>query len=334
MSNPTFHIAFHRLDLKYTWAISRNATDFKLNGFVTVSDGTYTGIGEAAPNVRYGETPESFQTWFDSLTLLGIQNLEELAQTLKAQNVPNALRFGIESAWVHYVCAKENTTVARFFGLSEPTLHQTSFTVPIMPIGDLAQYFATYQLGRFQFIKLKVNRDNLVDFVRESRKHTLAPIIVDANEAYTNPDILLGDLKKLSDQNIEFIEQPFPAACFEEYRYLKNKSPFPVFADESITDEADFDYLAESFHGINVKLMKAGGYLNAIHLLKEARKRGLKTMIGCMVETGLGISSGLHLASLAHYLDLDSFLFLKNDLYPLVSEMDGKLFLDNKQRPV
>ncbi len=334
LSNLRFHIVFHRLDLKYTWAISRNATDFKVNGFVIISDGTYTGVGEAAPNVRYGESVEKFQKVFDSLELSGFHALLELAEYLKKQNIPNALRFGIESAWLHYICAKENKSVSSFFGLPEPSMHVTSYTVPIMPINDLANYFSTYALGRFRLIKLKVNQDNMLDFVKEARKYTSARFIVDANEAYSNPDILLGDLKKLASQNIEFIEQPFPATYFEEYKYLKNKSPFSVFADESITDEADFDYLAESFHGINVKLMKAGGYLNAIRLLKEARKRGLKTMIGCMVETGLGISSGLHLASLAHYLDLDSFLFLKKDPYPLVVEKDGLLFLDNKQRPV
>ena len=66
---------------------------------------------------------------------------------------------------------------------------------------------------------------------------------------------------------------------------------------------------------LNIKLMKAGGYLNGIHLLKEANKYGLKTMIGCMVESSLGISNGFFLSSLADYLDLDSFMILKNDSY-------------------
>jgi hypothetical protein len=79
-----WQIAFQRLDLKYTWAISRNATDFKVNAFVTVSDGIHTGIGEAAPNVRYGESPELFEKVFEDLSLQGFQTLEGLARLLKA----------------------------------------------------------------------------------------------------------------------------------------------------------------------------------------------------------------------------------------------------------
>ena len=105
--------------------------------------------------------------------------------------------------------------------------------------------------------------------------------------------------------------------------YLKKYSPFVLFGDESITDEADFMLLPKMFDGINVKLMKAGGYLNAVRLLKEAKKAGMKTMIGCMVETTLAISSGLNLCALADYADLDSFLVVKNEPFGLVREEGG-----------
>ncbi len=320
-------IEFLRLDLKYTWAISRNATDFKINAFVTVSDGTHRGIGEAAPNVRYGESPELFETVFSNLNLTGFKNLSGLADSIKT--VPNSLRFAIESAYVHYLCAKENKTVAAYFELPEPGIRNTSYTIPIMSIEKLADYFTQYTPDRFKYIKLKVNGENMVDLVKEVRRICPNPFMIDANEAYTNPDQFLSDLEKTNETRIEFVEQPFPAGFSEEYKYLKNNSFNLIFADESITDHADFETLASCFDGINVKLMKAGGYLNGIRLLKEAQKHGLKTMIGCMVETGLGISSGLHLASLSDYLDLDSFLILKDDKFPLVTEENGRLFLAN-----
>ena len=321
-----WQIEFHRLDLKYTWAISRNSTDFKINAFVTVSDGTHIGIGEAAPNVRYGESPELFEKIFKSFTLEGFKTLQEFALALKQQQIPNSLRFAIESAYVHYCCSKEQKTVAEYFGLA-PGTQNTSYTIPIMPIEKLADYFKQYNPQRFKYIKLKVNAENLIEFVHEIRALCSNSLMIDANEAYTNPDQLLIDIEKTGEKGIEFIEQPFPSGFTTEYQYLKPRSRFPIFADESITDDADFEMLATCFHGINVKLMKAGGYLNGIRLLQEAKKRGLKTMIGCMIETGLGISSGLQLASLADYLDLDSFLILKEDIYPFVIEKEGHLFL-------
>jgi len=132
-------------------------------------------------------------------------------------------------------------------------------------------------------------------------------------------------LLKLKKMKIEFIEQPMPATMTDESAYLKKYSPFPLFADESVTDEAEFGHLKKMFDGINVKLMKAGGYLNALRLLKEAKANGMKTMIGCMVETTLAISSGLHLCSLADYADLDSFLVVKNEPFNLVKEEKGML---------
>ena len=82
------------------------------------------------------------------------------------------------------------------------------------------------------------------------------------------------------------------------------------------------------FDGVNVKLMKAGGYLNGIRLLKEAKANKMQTMIGCMVETTLGISAGMHLCSLADYVDLDSFLLLKNEPFNKIHEMDGELLFN------
>lgn len=322
-------ISFHRLDLKYTWAIARNSTDYKINAFVTVSDGLNTGTGEAAPNVRYAESPELFEKIFPTLNLAEFENLPDLSTTLKEQQVPNSLRFAIESAYVHFVCASSGQHISSYFGLEKPGIRDTSYTIPIMPTDKLEDYFKQYQPQRFKYIKLKVNGDNLVEYVKEVRKLCQNPFMIDANEAYTNPDILLSDLRKTNEHNIEFIEQPFPSGNKDEYLYLKTNAPFPIFADESVTDNADFSTLGQCFHGINVKLMKAGGYANGIHLLSEAKKHGLKTMIGCMVETGLGISSGLALASFADYLDLDSFLILKEDIFPLVGEKEGKLFLAN-----
>jgi L-alanine-DL-glutamate epimerase-like enolase superfamily enzyme len=118
-----------------------------------------------------------------------------------------------------------------------------------------------------------------------------------------------------------------PSSLTEESVYLKKYAPFPLFADESITAEADFSVLKKMFDGVNVKLMKAGGYLNGIRLLREAKKQNMQTMIGCMVETTLGISSAMNLCSLADYVDLDSFLLVKNEPFKLVEEHGGKLSL-------
>ena len=100
-------------------------------------------------------------------------------------------------------------------------------------------------------------------------------------------------------------------------------------ADESITNEENFYILAQQFHGINMKLMKAGGYINGLNILNEARKYGLKTMIGCMIETTLGISSAMNICYNINYIDLDGSFIIKNEPFKLVTEENGRLYFFN-----
>src|SRR6185436_4179969 len=148
-------------------------------------------------------------------------------------------------------------------------------------------------------IKIKVNDENALDAVSHVGQFCEQPLIIDANEAFKDVERCIYFLERIKKRHIEFIEQPMAASMVDESIYLKKYSPFTLFADESITNEADFSQLRRMFDGVNMKLMKAGGYLNGIKLLKEAKKAGMKTMIGCMVETTLGISSAMHLCSLA-----------------------------------
>lgn len=323
-------IELKRLDLKYTWAISRNASDFKINAFVKVSDGEIEGMGEAAPNVRYHESPEIFLQEIERFKrecTSSMRSAFDLSEWLAAEKYPNSLRFAIESAYIHYSAKKEGKPISTFLDLSTPTARDTAYTIPIMGEEKLEAYFREYRPDRFKYIKIKVNGENLESFIRQVRAHCANPFIIDANEAYTSPEKLLLDLEKSGETNIAFVEQPFPAGYNDAYAFLKERSPFPIFADESVTDSANFEELSKGFHGINMKLMKAGGYLNGIRLLKEAKKHGMSTMIGCMVESGLGISSGLQISSLADFLDLDSFLILKEDPFEWVKEENGKVFL-------
>ena len=112
-----WHIEALALELKYTWKISRNASAGKINLFVRVSDGQHTGIGEAAPNIRYNEIPQNLILQFGKLVAAGLNNvqtLEELFYLLESHKPANALRFAVESAYVHFICQRGNLTVPEF----------------------------------------------------------------------------------------------------------------------------------------------------------------------------------------------------------------------------
>jgi L-alanine-DL-glutamate epimerase-like enolase superfamily enzyme len=147
--------------------------------------------------------------------------------------------------------------------------------------------------------------------------------LVDANEAWKDPETLLRFMEGLTPFHIEFVEQPLPSTMVDEYLYLKPRSPYTLMADESICADADFESLKKQFHGVNMKLMKAGGYRNGIRLLKEAKQHGLKTMVGCMVETTLGMQGAWHLCALSDYADLDGYLVIKDEPFGMLKEEDG-----------
>jgi L-alanine-DL-glutamate epimerase-like enolase superfamily enzyme len=127
-----------------------------------------------------------------------------------------------------------------------------------------------------------------------------------------------------SDGHIQYVEQPMPAITpVSEWRWLKERSPLPIFGDESYHQAKDVAQAAECFHGVNVKLVKTAGINGGYEALQAARKAGLKTMIGCMIETSILISAAAHVAELCDYLDLDGNILITNDPYDGVKTVKG-----------
>jgi L-alanine-DL-glutamate epimerase-like enolase superfamily enzyme len=174
-----------------------------------------------------------------------------------------------------------------------------------------------------------VNQDIAAALVLEVAKHFKGKLRIDGNEAWSDLPSYLAFEKVLRENKIkvEFIEQPFKASDVKLYKELFPVSHYPLMADESITESADFEDLKSMFHMINIKLMKTGSFFKAIDFLKAAREQGMQTMLGCMIETSLGISQAMALASLADFFDLDGCLLIKEDPFSLVELREGKLYL-------
>lgn len=321
------------LPLRFTWKIARNASDSKTNMLLKVSGHGYAGRGEAAPNIRYHETPERLQQEFAQLQTAGLgqcETLPELAGFLTQHKSAAALRFALESAFVHREASRLSQSVPELLGVPARTSPvPTAATLPIMEPGAVAGFVREHDLSRFPLLKIKVNRDGALDLLREvTRLLPGQPLLIDGNEAWPDADSLRQSweqIRRLPGLRVRLLEQPLPAACAADYRALKGQLGCPVFADESVTDEADFADIARQFDGVNMKLMKAGGYLNGLRILRETRVQGLQTMLGCMVETSLGIWSALQISALADVCDLDGFWVVRDEPFGMVQEQNGLL---------
>lgn len=316
------------LDLKVNWKLSRNQTTFKENFIVNLETELGLFRSEIAPNIRYGETvtniQEEFQNWISSIDLKKIISISDVSSSLQKISL-HSLRFGLESALLIYLARKNDQTITELLKLPAPVAVPTSFSMPITPIGEIADYLRP--LTRFHAIKIKVDAETGTDMLKEIRKHTQAKIRVDANEGWKDLSSFLTFQETLKGMNIELIEQPFPSSMAEEYKELKKLTPYKLLADESIEDVADFSELSKQFHAVNIKLMKTGSLIKARELILEAKKHNMTAMIGCMIETTIGISYGMLFGGMVEYVDLDGFLLVKDEPFHLVSEAEGILTL-------
>ena len=332
---PTWTLTALDLPLRFVWRISRNASVAKTNLVVQVAGRGYTGRGEAAPNVRYAESPALLAEQFGALQAAGlerVETLEDFDALLEAHPVAHAISFALEAALVHWLAARAGQPVWQWLGVPPPAAATpTAFTLPIMPPGEVAAFLAAQRAVRFKMLKVKVDAAGGLDLLREvARVLPGHPLLVDGNEAWADANGLLQFLaqtRAVPGLRMVLLEQPLPAACAADYRYLRPRVGVPLLADESVTDTADFEEIAQQFHGVNVKLMKAGGYRRGIELLRRTRAHGLRPMLGCMVETSLGIAAALQISALADVHDLDGILIIKDEPFGLVHEADGALVL-------
>jgi L-alanine-DL-glutamate epimerase-like enolase superfamily enzyme len=311
------------LELAETFVISRSARDTEEVLVVELRHSGVTGFGEAAAIDRYGESAESARGYVEEhATALGDDPfaLEEVLERLPAREF--AARAAIDAA-LHDLQGKLlGQPVWRLLGLRR-TGPPTSWTVWLGDPDDMARR-AEKALARFRRLKLKLGGGDGLDVERVRGVRGVAgdlPLQVDVNEAWTL-DEALEALPRLGELGVEYCEQPL-AAGDPGGPELKERSPLPIYVDEDCHTLGDVPACAERAHGINVKLAKSGGMREAVRMVHAARALGLGCMLGCMVESGLGISAGAQVASLFDHVDLDGNLLIAHDPWPGVPFVDG-----------
>lgn len=320
------------LHLAHKWQIARTAgtTTSRVMIVELCDDAGTTGLGESSPIRRYDE---------DMDTVAAFLGRVDTAK-LSFADVPGSMRYleGVAPGNMAAKCAvnialldgaarKAGQPVYDFLGLGfRDRHHVTSFTIGIDTPEIIRQKVVAAE--HYPILKIKVgvpgDRENM-QAVRD-----IAPaktVRVDANEGWKTKEQALEMIEWLAqDKYVEYVEQPMPAATpTADWAWLKARSPLPVYADESYHTAADAPRCAECFHGVNIKLVKTGGISGGFEALSTARKLGLKTMIGCMIESSVLISAAAHLAELCDHLDVDGNLLITNDPYWGVTAEHGIL---------
>jgi L-alanine-DL-glutamate epimerase-like enolase superfamily enzyme len=315
------------LRLTEPFTISRETTTEADVVWVELTVGDVVGCGEGAPIERYGESVETAAAFLDEVaerfadTTPDPFELERIGRVLAGWEGEMAAKAAVDAA-LHDLCGKiVGLPVWRLLGL-ERVGPPTSWTVWLGNPDDMARRAERVD-RRFRRLKLKLGgRDGLdVERVRAVRNMTERPLMVDVNE-YWEPEEAVDNIAALAELGVEYVEQPLPAG-HPEAPWLKERSALPIFVDEDCHTLADVRACAERAHGINIKLAKSGGIREAVKMAAAARSLGLGVMLGCMLESGLGIAAGAQVASLCDYVDLDGNLLLADDPWPGVELDEG-----------
>jgi len=326
--------------MAHTWTIARGSGT-NVSKVVTVeligADGTI-GRGEAAPTARYKESVDTVEAFLKKVDARGlsfndVEGSMAYVETVGPQNA--AAKCALDLALLDGSAKRAQKPIYDVLGLGfRENHHLTSFTIGI----DKPDVIRKKVLEAAAFPVLKVKVGVADDQVNLQALREVAPtktLRVDANEGWKTKEKALEMLQWLAaDGHVEYVEQPMPAvAPVKDWVWLKERSPLPIFGDESYHVADDVDLAAECFHGINVKLVKTAGITGGFAALKAARKAGLKTMIGCMIETSILISAAAHLAELCDYLDLDGSILTTNDPYAGVVIHQGILSFAQAAEP-
>jgi len=322
------HFETVKIKTSKPFRIARGATVEKEIIVLHIDD----GIGEAAAYTTYGETltgnieflNEKIKPILERHNPFEIHEIHDEMEKLSPHF--NSIKAAVDMALYDLIGKTLDIPVYRFLGIT-PQPVVTSYTIGIDEIEIMQKDVELHK--DFEVYKIKVGTGNEMEVIGAIREVTDKPLRLDANEGWTAKEAV-RKVNEILDRfdNIEFIEQPVPRWDIHGLKYVKEHVPIPVIADESFHKLEDFQKIADSVDGVNIKLAKTGGITEALRIIHAARAMGLKLMLGCMVETSIAITAALQIAPLVDYVDLDGNLLLEHDPFEGARIERGRLYFN------
>jgi L-alanine-DL-glutamate epimerase-like enolase superfamily enzyme len=292
----------------------------------------FTGYGEASMPPYLGESQASVIEFLKRVDLSQFSSPFDLEDILlyvdKITENNTAAKASIDIALHDLVGKLCNQPWYHIWGLDKTKAPSTTFTIGI-DTRDVVIQKTKEDAPKYNILKVKLGRENDKEMIEAIRTVTDKPLAIDANQGWTDKHYALDMINWLAERGIVMIEQPMSKHKLDDIAWVTERSPLPVFADESLQRLTDIPRLKGAFSGINIKLMKCTGMREAWKMLTVARAAGMKVMVGCMTETSCAISAASQLSPAVDFADLDGNLLISNDVYKGTTVVDGKLTLND-----
>lgn len=326
------HLKFYpyELTLAHTFTVSSFSRKTTPDVQVEIEYEGYTGYGEASMPPYLGHTVESVCAFlskvdlgrFDSPFLL--EDIMEYLDTLSDGDSPAKAAIDIA---LHDLTGKIlGQPLYKIWGYNPAKAGPTTFTIGI-DTPEVVREKTLECAGQYRILKIKVGLDSDEQMINTIRQVTDLPLAVDANQGWKDPRKALDEIFWLKEQGVVLVEQPLPKEMLDQTAWLTERSPLPIIADEAVQRLSDIPRLKGAYSGINIKLMKCTGLLEARKMIAYARAEGMTVMVGCMTETSCACTAAAQIAPAADFCDIDGNLLITNDLFSGVKVVDGLLTL-------
>ena len=305
------------LPMRHPFTIALGTTTVQHNIIVALSDGTHIGYGEASAGLAWAEfRPEGMRAALEKARSMiestDLDTPEEWWRQMQPALADNPFALCALDEAAHDLWGKRHgQPVWKLWGLDISRVPVSDYTIGIDPVEKMVAKMKEFE--GWPIYKIKLGTADDLAIVRELRKHTDAVFRIDANTAWT-PEQTITFAPEMKALGVEFLEQPLLRDNWDGMKQVMRDCVLPVFADESCQNESDVDRCAGHFHGINIKLTKAGGLTPARRMIQRAREHGLKVMVGCMKESSIGISAIAQLLPLLDHVDMDGAVLIAQDI--------------------
>jgi len=319
----------YTINLKEQFTLSVSSRTITPAVMVEVEDDDLTGFGEASLPPYLPEDQSSVINFLNKVNLDSFKNSSDINLILDyIDNVSeknNAAKAAIDIALYDVMAKQKNIPLYQYLNIGKRKDIYTSFTIGITELEKIKQKIDA--TSEYKFLKIKLGTRNDKEIISTIRKLTDKPLFVDVNQGWADKYFALDMISWLADQNIILVEQPLPKEKIEDTKWLVERSPLPIIADEAVQGPEDLEEIRDLYSGINIKLMKSGGIRQAYKMIQRAKELNLKIMLGCMTETSCAITAASHLAPLADWVDLDGAELISNDLFTGMKIKKGRLII-------
>ena len=292
-----------------------------------------TGYGEASMPPYLGQSVETVTNFLNKVDLSQFNDPFKMEDILtyvdSLSEGDGAAKCAIDIALHDLVGKLMGQPWYKIWGLDPEKAPSTTFTIGI-DTPDVVKEKTLEAVGKFNILKVKVGLDTDVEMIETIRTVTDVPLAVDANQGWKDRSKALDEIFWLKEHGIVMVEQPMPKERLDDIAWLTERSPLPIFADESIQRMKDIPSLMGAYTGINIKLMKCTGMREGWKMANMARALGMKVMVGCMTETSCAVSAAAQFSPYVDFADLDGNLLIANDRFDGVKVVNGKLSLPDR----